>query len=317
MGMASLVFVPLGAGPECMGSLVLMRSDPRREWTDIECAALLDIGHDLGRAALNARTFEREHALVTELRALDVYKSQLLATVSHELKSPLTTVTGHLELLQSGVIPISTPGALLPERHRPRVEADVAGDRGPALPAQGRRAGARRSTLERGRPARARRRRPGDDLDVGDRARTSRSTSRRPTSRCCALGEPRELDKVVLNLVNNAVKYTPEHRRIHICLESYAEVVALAVTDEGIGISEEDQVSLFTEFFRSTNPEALAEPGTGLGLTIVKRIVERHGGTIQLDSVLGGGQHLHGHPAHRRSRARSERSSSPGRPRPG
>src|SRR6201995_5484942 len=85
MGMASLVFVPLGAGPECMGSLVLMRSDPRRGWTDIECAALLDIGHDLGRAALNARTFEREHALVTELRALGVYKSQLLATVSHEL----------------------------------------------------------------------------------------------------------------------------------------------------------------------------------------------------------------------------------------
>jgi len=50
--MASLVFVPLGAGPECMGSLVLMRGDPRREWTPIECAALLDIGHDLGRAAL-------------------------------------------------------------------------------------------------------------------------------------------------------------------------------------------------------------------------------------------------------------------------
>ena len=68
-----------------------------------------------------------------------------------------------------------------------------------------------------------------------------------------------------------------------------AEVVALAVTDEGIGISREDQELLFREFFRSTNPEAMAEPGTGLGLTIVKRIVERHGGTIQLDSMPGAG----------------------------
>ena len=104
--MSSLVFVPLGAGPECMGSLVLMRSDPDREWTDVECAALLDIGHDLGRAALNARTFDREHALVAELQALDTYKSQLIATVSHELKSPLTTVAGHLEMLESGTIRI-------------------------------------------------------------------------------------------------------------------------------------------------------------------------------------------------------------------
>ena len=105
--MASLVFVPLGAGPECMGSLVLMRHDPEREWTEIECAALLDIGHDLGRATLNARTFEREHALVAELQALDTYKSQLIATVSHELKSPLTTVAGHLEMLESGTVKIA------------------------------------------------------------------------------------------------------------------------------------------------------------------------------------------------------------------
>jgi signal transduction histidine kinase len=63
----------------------------------------------------------------------------------------------------------------------------------------------------------------------------------------------------------------------------------LRCADEGIGISPEDQAQLFTEFFRSTNPEALDIPGTGLGLTIVKRIVERHEGTITLDSTLGRG----------------------------
>jgi signal transduction histidine kinase len=287
MGMASLVFVPLGAGPECMGSLVLMRNDSRRGWSDVECAALLDIGHDLGRAALNARTFEREHALVTELRALDVYKSQLISTVSHELKSPLTTVTGHLELLQSGTIPIS-------------VQAHA------SLNAIGR-ASKRMSRViedllylhEVGRPGRELRREPVDlrELVADALVMTSMTVVAKdlevnyvtPDEPVLALGEPADLDKVVLNLVSNAVKYTPEHRKIHICLEAYAEVVAIAVTDEGIGISEEDQERLFTEFFRSTNPEAIALPGTGLGLTIVKRIVERHGGVIQLDSVPGAG----------------------------
>jgi signal transduction histidine kinase len=287
MGMASLVFVPLGAGPECMGSLVLMRSNPRRGWTDIECAALLDIGHDLGRAALNARTFEREHDLVTELQALDVYKSQLLATVSHELKSPLTAVTGHLELLQSGVIPISN------QAHS-------------SLNAIGRASKRMSRVIEDllylrkvGEPERELDLEPVDlrELVADALVMTSMSVVAKdleihfqaPDEPVLALGESRELDKVVHNLINNAVKYTPEHRRIHICLESYSGVVALAVTDEGIGISEADQALLFTEFFRSTNPEAKAQAGTGLGLTIVKRIIDRHGGSIQLDSVQGAG----------------------------
>jgi signal transduction histidine kinase len=63
----------------------------------------------------------------------------------------------------------------------------------------------------------------------------------------------------------------------------------LTVADEGLGISAEDQERLFEEFFRSSNPEAVAEPGTGLGLTIVHRIVARHAGRIEVESELGKG----------------------------
>ena len=65
--------------------------------------------------------------------------------------------------------------------------------------------------------------------------------------------------------------------------------VEITCTDEGIGISEEDQARLFQEFFRSHSPAVRAESGTGLGLAIVDRIVTRHGGRIEVESELGRG----------------------------
>lgn len=285
--MSSLILVPLGAGPEHMGSLVLTRRDATQEWSEIERSALLDIGHDLGRATLNARTFEREHALVSELRTLDTYKSQLIATVSHELKSPLTTVAGHLEMLESGTISIGDQAK-------------------PSLAAIGRASQRMSRVIE--------------DLlllrKVGDEAKplgqdavdlvelvhdavamtTLLARSKHlavelavPTDPVLALGERDELDKVVLNVLSNAVKYTPAGRGVRIGLETRPDEVVFWVTDQGLGISEQDQAQLFTEFFRSNNPEAVAQPGTGLGLAIVRRIIQRHRGTVEVESALGQG----------------------------
>ncbi len=287
ISMASLVFVPLGAGPECMGSLVLMRSDPDREWTDVECAALLDIGHDLGRAALNARTFEREHALVAELQALDSYKSQLIATVSHELRSPLTTVAGHLEMLDSGTIKIG-------EEARASLEAiGRASDRMSRVIED---LLLLRKVEDAHMPLRE------DPVEIGELVRDAVALTALAAAekglqvqvelkgtRVLALGEREELDKVVHNLVSNAVKYTPAGGRVFISAERSGVHSVLTVRDEGIGISPADQEHLFTEFFRSSNPVAVALPGTGLGLAIVRRIVERHGGDIEVESAPGRG----------------------------
>ena len=94
---------------------------------------------------------------------------------------------------------------------------------------------------------------------------------------------------MVGNLLSNAVKFSPSGGTVTCTLEEAGDTVVLRCSDQGIGISPEDQEQLFTEFFRSTNPDALEIPGTGLGLTIVKRIIERHSGTIALESDLGKG----------------------------
>lgn len=286
LGMSSLLFVPLGAGAECLGNLAIARGQGQPEWTDVETDAALDIGHDLGRALANARLFEREERLVDELRQLDGYKSRLISTISHELKNPLTAIQGHLEMLD---------------------ESDVQPSVRHALDAIGRSAGRVSRIVEDllvlsrvENPSRPFARVPVDlqkavesCLDVLAFQAASKHLTvslRMPTGEpVLALGDERELDQVCANLLSNAIKYTPAGRSITVTLSRAHDHVVLEVADEGIGISAEDQVGLFEEFFRTGNPDALEQPGTGLGLAIVQRIVQRHSGRIDVQSTLGVG----------------------------
>lgn len=282
----SLLFVPLGAGPECVGNLVLTRLPGAPEWTESEATTALDIGHDLGRAILNARTFEREHRLVEEFRALDTYKGQLIATVAHELKNPLSSVLGYLEMLESS--------------------PDLSGTAKGSLAAMER--GAQRMVKviddllllsKVGDPDNPVIARPVDLRDVVDDvvdlvglAADQKRIDLRvelPDRPVVALGDADELDRVTANLLSNAVKYTPEGGSVTVRLEHVGAEVVLTCADEGIGISAADRERLGTEFFRSSNPLAISQPGTGLGLAIVRRIVDRHDGRLEIESELGHG----------------------------
>ena len=110
------------------------------------------------------------------------------------------------------------------------------------------------------------------------------------------------LIQVLTNLVSNACKYTPEHGQIQIVGEiaqngwngtDNTPVLHVYVKDNGIGMSDEDLAKLFTPYFRSENPLALQQPGTGLGLTITQGIVVRHGGQIWAESELEVGTAFH------------------------
>jgi signal transduction histidine kinase len=285
IGVGSLLFVPMGAGQECLGSLVLTRELGEAEWTEADVDAALEVGRDLGRAVLNARALDRERELVRELKALDDYKTKLIATLSHELKSPLAAMLANIEFLQStvdldksalGVLAAVDRGAA----RLVRVVEDLlllakVGD--PNLP-----------LLTQPVPL---------DEVVDDVVHlTSIADQRRvkvtvvgSADDVVAAGDPAELDILVANLVTNAMKYSPSDSPVTLTLSREGDEVCFACTDAGIGIAPEDRGQLFREFFRSDAAEVKAKAGTGLGLTIVDRIVTRHAGRIELDSELGRG----------------------------
>jgi signal transduction histidine kinase len=103
----------------------------------------------------------------------------------------------------------------------------------------------------------------------------------------------------VVNLLTNAVKFTPDGGRIELYLEVDDSGTTLVVTDTGMGIPESEQDRLFTRFFRSSTATEQAVQGTGLGLTIVQAIVAMHGGAIQVESSAGHGTTFIVHLPHR------------------
>jgi signal transduction histidine kinase len=101
------------------------------------------------------------------------------------------------------------------------------------------------------------------------------------------------LHQAVYNLVENALKYTPEGGEVTVHLIASPTTLTFAIQDSGIGIPASDLPRLFEKFYRGTNREALAQRGTGLGLAIVKSIAERHGGKVWVESELGKGSIFH------------------------
>ncbi|MBT4125729.1 MAG: HAMP domain-containing histidine kinase [Chloroflexi bacterium] len=102
-------------------------------------------------------------------------------------------------------------------------------------------------------------------------------------------GDRTRLNQVITNLLSNASKYSPEGSNISVNTYSNESIFVTEITDDGIGISTEDKLQLFTPFFRSDNSETRQVPGNGLGLVICKQIVELHGGSLTVDSTKGQG----------------------------
>lgn len=231
---------------------------------------------------------EHERESVERLESLDRRKNEFLGTVSHELRTPIASVLGYTEVLLDGSV-----GQLSDQQHRMLVKIDRNGKRLQGLIEDLltlSQVVAGEFTVERAEvdlAAVVRRAVEATSGSIAERALELHvGLSRRPT--WCA-GDAAHLERVVVNLLTNALKFTPDGGRVALTLVPEGDDCVLTVADTGIGIAEEDLHQVFNSFFRSSAAYEQAVPGTGIGLAIAKSIVEHHEGSIEVDSRLGHG----------------------------
>jgi len=227
----------------------------------------------------------------TELRRLDEAKSTFVSLAAHELRTPLASITGYVEMLLDGdagplnaaqteylsTIDASTQRLLRITRDLLDVARIESGRLQLSLQTVNLRALLAEVTVEQ-KP----------QLD----ARSQQIHLIAPDDIPPALVDPQRTIQVVSNLISNASKYAPAGTTITVNLqEADAEpgFLCVAVTDEGDGVPAEDQSLLFRPFFRGTSAQITGIPGTGLGLYIAQSLVELHGGHISLESRAGVG----------------------------
>lgn len=231
------------------------------------------------------QALEKERTAVERLQALDHAKNDFVSTVSHELRTPVTSIVGYTEMLRDGTVDVprddQAPFLDAIARNADRL-IGLADD---LLTLSGLESGAAELGRER--------------IDLGALVERSRETLvpllhgrdlavtyRLPEDDCVVVhGDAEHLDRVLVNLVSNAVKFTDDGGRIEIGVSAEAGEAVLAVSDTGIGIPAEEQSRLFTKFFRSTTAQRRAIQGTGLGLSIVHSVVAAHGGRILVRSA--------------------------------
>lgn len=279
----TFILFPVGTTHHCAGFIGLARCADAGEWTSTEEDAACDVGRELGRAISVARARQREAQLLAKLEEIDSHKNEMIATVVHELKNPLTSIRGNLELMEDD--------PEVADRASSAIAFNV--DRMLGLVQN-------MLTLSRLRD-------PRTELhavlvDLTDMVLSLESLVEIQAQRSGVVvsfenveadisfhGNREGLERMMVNLVSNAVKFSEPGTRVGVSLSAAADAVEFTVVDHGLGISVEEQHHLFEEFHRSNDPEARARPGTGLGLAIVAKIVERHGGRIRVDSDLGVG----------------------------
>jgi len=277
------------SGHELIVSMTLSVTDDDVE----DRVGFLCVGRDVteqreGQETLVA-ALDKERTAVERLRALDRAKDEFVSTVSHELRTPVTSILGYTELLLDGdvVEPHPQQASMLETiaRSSHRLIA-ICNDLLLLSGFEQREALANRETYDLR-----------EAIGVAEEfakatvaQRPLTITFEAPDAPVMVSGDRSQLDRVFINLVSNAIKFTPDSGTVDIRLTNDDRLGAvITVGDTGIGIHRDDQDLVFQRFYRTDTAQSMAIPGTGLGLSIVAGIVDAHGGTIAVDSTPGEG----------------------------
>ena len=281
LGIASFVLIPMVARGHAFGALALVAAKPARWFTADEVTLATDIASRAALAIDNAR-------LYGEAQRANQSKTDFLAVVSHDLRTPLTAISGYADLLDAG-IPVALPTECQRSVQRIRTSAKHLMYLLDELLVFARLEGG----IEQLRVAKH---------DVRDVVRDAAAVIQRlaeerglalrlhlPEAPVDAETDADKLRQVLLNLAGNAVKYTVRGGVDITVVAEPSNVVSIAVRDTGKGIAEEHLPHIFEPFWQVDRMQRTRGQGTGLGLSVVRRMLDLLGGTIRVESTLGTG----------------------------
>jgi PAS domain S-box-containing protein len=228
-----------------------------------------------------AELLERERSARMEAERANRSKDQFLATVSHELRTPLTAILGWASILQTrGVSPDRLPDIHDRIFRSAKAQAQIVND-----------------LLDVSRMVAGQFQLEWQETDVCDVARLGLETihstalakgvamdAEIPGAGCVVSGDPARLQQVIWNLLSNAIRFTPAGGAVLLTVQASGSSVVIEVRDTGIGVSAAFLPHLFERFWQADNTSTRAHGGLGLGLALVRHIVELHGGEVEARS---------------------------------
>lgn len=279
----SLMVVPLLADGQCIGSITLREGTKTRKWLLSEIELAKSVASQAAIAVQQSRLYQKTREQAERLLELDKQKTEFFQNISHEFRTPITLIQGPLESAVNSGVGLSVEESAIALRNSRRLLRLV----NQLLDLQRLDAGRMQPSF---RPC-----------DFGEFL-TQIVESFRPycekkqlqviaqLSPCPTVYlDVEKFDKVVYNLLSNAMKFTPEQGVIIVKLRPDRNSCYLQIQDTGIGILPEQIPHLFKRFRQAEGSANRSYEGSGLGLALVKELVEMHGGNIQVQSTYGKG----------------------------
>jgi len=280
--------IPMVSGGEAVGTLTAVRHSKDAVFTRSDLVRAQMIGAPLASAIRVARLFERLRAANNELLESNQHKSTFLTNMSHELRTPLTSILGFSELLRDD----NTGRFDAATQHRFLDQIYTSGQH---------LLGLINDILDLSKVEAGQMELHSEPIVLTDSIQVALSTvealahlkditvESESGGDLRLVADPLKLKQMLLNLMSNAIKFTPNGGRVIVRTRQVEAWIEIAVTDTGIGIAKDDLGRLFTEFQQLDAGHGRQQEGTGLGLALTKRFAALHGGEVNVQSVPGEG----------------------------
>ena len=279
----SLMFVPLLADGKCIGSITLHEGKKVRQWLPSDIDLAKAVAAQAAIAVQQSHLYQKTRQQAERLLELDKQKTEFFQNISHEFRTPITLIQGPLESAVAAGEGLSYSQCAIALRNSRRLLRLV----NQLLDLQRLNAGRMQPSFH-----------PCDLVEfVSQIVESFRPYCEKKRlhlvtqlDECSTVYlDMEKFDKVVYNLLSNAMKFTPEGGTIGVRLKSERDRCILQVQDTGIGIVKEQIPHLFERFRQAEGSANRSYEGSGLGLALVKELVELHGGQVTVESVYGEG----------------------------